>query len=170
MIYQSQRLIRDDRLELIFGGPGARHIGGASFGRNVVPPVPAQCVIIDRKVASSSLDRGTRRQKPLDPHTFRMITALASACGRPPSSRHYFPHDYTSKSNSTRRRMNRSKNSTSIAQNYGAVMTGSKVGCTGFEARSTPGFSRENYPKTPDCKRNRQKRSGCSTSWRELRL
>src|SRR4051812_35415100 len=109
MIDQRQRLIRDDRLELIFGGPGVRHIGGAGFGRNVVPPVPAQCVIIDRKFASSSLDRGTRCQKPLDPHTFRMITALASACGRPPSSRHYFPHDYKSKSNSTKRRMNRPK-------------------------------------------------------------
>ena len=91
MIDQRQTLIRDDRFELIFGGSGARHIGGAGFGRNVVPPVPAQGVIINRIFASSSLDRGTGRQKPLDPHTFRMITALASACGRPTSSRHYFP-------------------------------------------------------------------------------
>jgi len=93
MIHQPQRLVSDDLLELILGCRSARHIGGAGFGRNVVPPVPAQCVIVDRKLASGSLDRGARRQKSFDPHAFGMITTLASPGERSLSSCHLFPRE-----------------------------------------------------------------------------
>src|SRR5215813_12483305 len=96
MIDQPQGFARDDFLELVFARAGARHIARAGLGGNMVPPVPAQRVIVDRKLSSRSLDRGARRQETLDPHAFGVITPLASASWRPLSSRHVFPREYTS--------------------------------------------------------------------------
>src|SRR5215469_7906360 len=78
MVDQPQSFVRDELFKLVFGRSGSRHIARAGFGGNVVRPMPAQCVIVDVKFTSGSLDRGTGRQKPLDPHALEMITALAS--------------------------------------------------------------------------------------------
>src|SRR5215468_1267678 len=77
MIEQPQRLVRDELLELVPTRSSARDIGGAGFGRNVVPPVPTQRVIVDRKLPGRSLDRRARRQKTLDPQALGVIAALA---------------------------------------------------------------------------------------------
>src|SRR5215470_2438540 len=97
MVDQPQSFVRDELFKLIFARSGSRHIARAGFGGNVVRPMPAQCVIVDVKFTSCSLDRGTGRQKTLDPHALGVITALASASRRPLSSCHLCPHDYTSK-------------------------------------------------------------------------
>src|SRR5215467_14585349 len=75
MIEQPQRLVRDDLLELVFARSGSRHIGGPGFSRNVVPPMPAQRVIVDRKLPGRSLDRRAGRQKALDPHALGVIAS-----------------------------------------------------------------------------------------------
>src|SRR5262249_16382693 len=95
MIDQPQSFVRDELFKLVFGCSDARHIARAGFGGNVVSPVPAQCVIVDVKLASGSVDRATGRQETLDPHPFGVITALATAGGRPPSSCDLMPHDQT---------------------------------------------------------------------------
>src|SRR5262249_52657437 len=63
MIDQPESLVRDKLFKLVFGRAGSRHIARAGFGGNVVRPVPAQCMIVDVKFTSCSLDRGTGRQK-----------------------------------------------------------------------------------------------------------
>ena len=95
MIDQRERLVRDELLKLIFARADARDMSRAGFCRNMVSPVPAQGVIVDVKLASGSLDRATGRQETLDPHPFGVITALATAGGRPPSSCHLMPHNQT---------------------------------------------------------------------------
>src|SRR5215471_5706619 len=97
MIDQPQRLVRDELFKLVFGRSGARHIARAGFGGNVVRPMPAQCVIVDVKFTSGSLDRGASRQETFDPHALGVITALTSPGGRPLSPCHLCPHDYGSK-------------------------------------------------------------------------
>ena len=82
---------------IVHSCPGSRDIGGAGFGRNVVPPVPAQHMVVDRKLSRGSFDRRAGRQKTLDPHTFGMITTPAPASREPPWSRYLFPHHYISK-------------------------------------------------------------------------
>src|SRR5262249_37334620 len=98
MVDQPERLDRDELFKLVFGRSGARHITRTGFGGNMVPPVPAQGVIVDVKFTSGSLDRGTGPQAALDPHALGVITALASASRCPLSSCHLCPKNYTSKS------------------------------------------------------------------------
>jgi hypothetical protein len=56
--------------------------------------MPSQGVIVDIKLPSGCLDRGTGRQKSLDAHAFGVITALAAASGSPLLSRHLCPREY----------------------------------------------------------------------------
>ena len=78
MVEQPDRFVSGELFKLVFGRAGARRVARAGFGGYVVRPMPAQRMIVDLKLPSGSLDRGARRQKSLDPHTFRMITTLAS--------------------------------------------------------------------------------------------
>jgi hypothetical protein len=98
MIDQRERFVRDELLQLIFGRPGARDVRRAGFRRNMVPPVPTQCVIIDREFSSDSLNRPARREQTLDPHAVEVITALTSPGSRATLSCHWlFPPLYFKK-------------------------------------------------------------------------
>ena len=84
-----ERFVRNELFELIFGRAGARDVPRARLRRDVIDPVPAQCVIVDLKFQSSSLDRRADREEPLDPHAFEVITTLTAPLRRrqytPPS-------------------------------------------------------------------------------------
>ena len=109
-------------------------------------------MVVDRKLSRGSLDRGARRQKTLDPHTFGMTTTLAPASWEPPSSRHLFPHHYISKD-----QMQRSsyeccaKNSPNIVQNFGAVMATYILAGRNLESPSTPAFFPHIEIEIPEC-------------------
>ena len=98
-------------------------------------------MVVDRKLSRGSLDRGARRQKTLDPHTFGMITTLAPASWEPPSSRHLFPHHYISKDQMQRSSYECcSKNSPNIVQNLSAMIARSTLtrGATSKAAQCLP--------------------------------
>jgi hypothetical protein len=74
--------------ELIFARPGPHDVRRAGFRRNVVPPVPTQCVIVDREFSRGSLHRCARREQPFDPHALEVIATLTSPGSRTLLSRH----------------------------------------------------------------------------------
>src|SRR5215470_1984838 len=78
MVDQCERFIRDDFFELILGGTSARAVCRSCLCRNVVDPVPTQCVIVDLEFPCRPLDRGASGQKPLKPRAFVVITTLAA--------------------------------------------------------------------------------------------
>ena len=82
VVDQRKRFVRDDFFELIFGGAGARDLRYTCFCRNMVDPVPTQCVIVDLKFSRGSFNRRAGRKKPLDPHALEMITPLTSPGSR----------------------------------------------------------------------------------------
>ena len=57
MVNQRERFVRNELFELIFGRAGARDVCRPRLRRDVVDPVPAQCVIVDLEFSSGSLDR-----------------------------------------------------------------------------------------------------------------
>src|SRR5690242_6713341 len=61
----------DDLFELIFARSGTGDVSRVGLCRNMVDPVPTQCVIVDLKLTRRSLDRRASRKKPLNPHTSR---------------------------------------------------------------------------------------------------
>src|SRR5215467_13137109 len=65
MVDQCDRFIRDDFFELILGGTSARAVCRACLWRNVVDPVPTQCVIVDLEFPCRPLDRGARLERLL---------------------------------------------------------------------------------------------------------
>ena len=86
MVDQRERLIGYDCFELIFGRAGARDVRRTRFCRDMIDPVPAQCVIVDLEFSRGSLDRCPGREKPLDPLPFEMIATLTTPCSRNPSA------------------------------------------------------------------------------------
>jgi len=81
--YQPERFVRDDLFELVLGCSGAGDVSRASFGRNMVPPVPTQAVVVDREFSRGSLDRCAGCQETLDPDALNVIAALVSPGARP---------------------------------------------------------------------------------------
>src|SRR5262249_2188642 len=82
MVDQRERFIRDHGLEPILGRAGACNVCCPSLCRNVVDPMPAQCVIVDLKFSGRSFDRCARCEKPLNPHTLKVVAPVAAPCPR----------------------------------------------------------------------------------------
>ena len=78
MIDQGKRFIGDYFFKLILDDAGTRDVCRPSLCRNVVVPVPAQCVIWEIKFSRCSLDRCAGCQEPLNPHTLQMVATLAA--------------------------------------------------------------------------------------------
>src|SRR5262249_6229190 len=89
MIDECERIVRDDGFELIFGRAGADDVRRSRLGRNVIDPVSAQRVIVDREFARRPLDRPTGGKKPLDPHALEVIASLTAPCPGTLPSRHW---------------------------------------------------------------------------------
>jgi hypothetical protein len=81
-VYQPERFVCDDLFELVLGCAGTGDVRRASFGRDMVYPMPTQAVIINCEFSRGSLDRRARCQETLDPHALDMIAALASSGSR----------------------------------------------------------------------------------------
>ena len=131
MIDECERFVRDDGFELIFGRAGADDVRRSRLGRNVIDPVSAQRVIVDRELPRRCLDRCAGRQKPFNPHALEVIASLTAPCPGTLPSRHWLsPRPRLIKKT---RAPCQHKNLfledfTSTAQNYGAVMAVSDLG------------------------------------------
>jgi len=79
---QPERFVRDDLFKLVLGRSGTGNLPRSGFGRNMVPPVPTQAVVVDREFSRGSLDRCAGCQKTLDPHALNVIAALVSPGSR----------------------------------------------------------------------------------------
>ena len=62
--YQGKRFIRDDFFELILGRTGARDVPRPRLRRNMVDPVPTQCMMVDREFPRRPFDRRTGGKIP----------------------------------------------------------------------------------------------------------
>src|SRR5215471_1879751 len=89
MIDQRKRLVGDDGFELIFGRAGADDVRRSRLGRNVIDPVSAQRVIVDRELPRRCLDRPTGGKKPFNPHALEVIASLTTPGPRPFLPRHH---------------------------------------------------------------------------------
>jgi hypothetical protein len=88
MVDQRERFVGNDFFDLVFGRAGARGVRRSCVCRNMINPVPSQCVIVDLEFPSGSLDRCPGREKPLDPLLFEMIATLTTPGSRTFLSRH----------------------------------------------------------------------------------
>src|SRR5262249_26447097 len=91
MVDQRKRFVRDGGFELIFSRTGACDVRRSSVGRNMIDPVPTQCVVVDREFPCRSFDRGTGGQKPLDAHAFEVLASLTASRPRILFSPHRLP-------------------------------------------------------------------------------
>jgi hypothetical protein len=79
MIDQRKRFVGDDCFELILGRAGARDVCCSRVGRNMIDPVPTQCVMVNLEFARRPLDRCTGGEKPFDPRAFEVIASLTAS-------------------------------------------------------------------------------------------
>src|ERR1700756_2078765 len=94
MVDQRERFVRDDFFEPVFGRAGTRNVCRSSLRRNMIDPMPAQCVIIDLEFPRGSLDRRSGCKEPLDPCAFDMIATLTVPGSRTLLSCHLMPPEY----------------------------------------------------------------------------
>src|SRR5262245_12171924 len=64
---------------------------GSRLGRNVIDPVPTQCVVVDLEFPRRPFDRRTGSKQPLDPRAFEVLASLTAPCARTLFSHHRFP-------------------------------------------------------------------------------
>ena len=88
MVYQRERFVRYDCFELIFGRAGACDVCRSSLRRNMVDPVPPQCVVVDLEFPRRPLDRRTGGKKPFDPRAFEVLASLTASRPRTSFSSH----------------------------------------------------------------------------------